>query len=144
MRSLRLQNPQRRMNFVSDPASGGPAHVLIVEDEDAVRKMLEDALAQVGYQALSVQDGEEALEWLSRLPVHLVITDLLMPRMGGNELIRRIRQAKQWARLPIILLSGYAELAPYRNLPVEAVCAKPIDLDRLLAEVQRLIGAPPS
>jgi CheY-like chemotaxis protein len=118
--------------------------LLIVEDDDDVRRQLEDFLALSGYETISARDGGEALEWLSRQPADLVITDLLMPRLGGHELIKRIRETKEWAEVPIILLSGYGDLAPYSQLPANAIHIKPISLPTLLREVQRLIGPPSS
>jgi CheY-like chemotaxis protein len=114
--------------------------VLIVEDEDRLREALHEMLRSSGYETISAEDGLEALDWLSRLPVDLVVTDLLMPGMGGHELIKRIRQTKEWSSIPILLLSGYADLAPYRDLPVDAIQLKPFRLDEFLDRIKQMLG----
>jgi CheY-like chemotaxis protein len=115
-------------------------HVLIAEDDDAIRDTLEDLLSAAGYHVIAAEDGLEALDWLSSVPVDLVIVDILMPRLGGPELINHIRQTNQLAAVPIILVSGFADLDRYRDLPVDAIYHKPFHLPDLVEEVQRLIG----
>ena len=119
-------------------------NVLIAEDDDAIREALEDLLSAAGYRVIAAEDGLEALDWLSTVPVDLVIVDILMPRLAGPELIQHIRQTSQWASIPILLLSGFADLARYQNLPVDGVQQKPFHLSDLLEKVQRLIGPPPA
>jgi len=126
---------------VTDPATPR-RRVLIVEDEDRLREALHEFLEASGYEAITAEDGLDALDWLSRLPVDLIVTDLLMPNMGGHELIKQVRQTAEWGAIPILLLSGYGDLAPYRDLPVDAIQLKPFDLSELLERIQRMIGPP--
>ena len=119
-----------------------PRRVLIVEDEDRLREALHEVLRSAGYEAISAEDGLDALDWLSRLPVDLIVTDLLMPSMGGHELIKRVRQSKEWGGIPILLLSGYADLAPYRDLPADSIQLKPFRLDEFLDRIKEMIGPP--
>jgi CheY-like chemotaxis protein len=115
--------------------------VLIVEDDDRLREALQELLTASGYETISAEDGIEALDWLARLPMDLIIVDLLMPRMGGHQLIKRIRESVEWATTPILLLSGYADVASYRRLPVDSVLLKPFRLPDLLEKVQEMIGS---
>lgn len=115
--------------------------VLIVEDDDRLRDALQELLTASGYETISAEDGIEALDWLARLPMDLIIVDLLMPRMGGHQLIKRIRESVEWATTPILLLSGYADVASYRRLPVDSVLLKPFRLPDLLEKVQEMIGS---
>jgi CheY-like chemotaxis protein len=118
----------------------GPAkHVLIVEDDDRVREVLEEVLSGAGYRPIATQDGLEALDWLSSLPVDLIIVDILMPRLDGRDLIKRVRQTGRWAAIPILVLSAFANLDRYQNLPVDGFLLKPFDLSDLLENVQKLI-----
>ena len=119
----------------------GPAkHVLIVEDDDSLREILEEVLNEEGYRAIATQDGLEALDWLSALPVDLIIVDILMPHLDGPELIKQVRQTSQWAAIPILVLSAFANLDRYQNLPVNGFLLKPFELSDLLENVQKLIG----
>ncbi len=115
--------------------------VLIVEDDDRLREALQELLTASGYETISAEDGIEGLDWLARLPMDLIIVDLLMPRMGGHQLIKRIRESVEWATTPILLLSGYADVASYRRLPVDSVLLKPFRLPDLLEKVQEMIGS---
>jgi len=116
--------------------------VLIVEDDDRLREILEELLSGAGYRPIAVQDGREALDWLSRMPVDLMILDLLLPHLDGRQLIARVRKTPQWSAVPIIVLSGYAGASRYRDLPVQAVQTKPFELRELLGTIHQLIGAP--
>jgi CheY-like chemotaxis protein len=114
--------------------------VLIAEDDDHMREALQEMLSEAGYRVITAEDGLEALDWLSRVTVDLVIVDILMPGLGGPELIRRLRESSQYATIPIMLLSGYADLTRYRDLPVNDVQLKPFKLSQFLEKVQQLIG----
>ena len=114
--------------------------VLIAEDDDHMRDALQELLVSEGYRVITAEDGLEALDWMSRVSVDLVIVDILMPGLGGPELIRRLRETSEWAEVPILVLSGYADLTRYRDLPVNDVQLKPFKLAELLHKVDHLIG----
>ena len=115
--------------------------VLIVEDDDHLREALQEILISEGYQVITAEDGLEALDWLSRVIPDLMIVDILMPGLGGPELIKRLRETSQWEKIPILVLSGYADLTRYRDLPVEGVQLKPFQMTELLDKVGQLAGA---
>ena len=127
-----------------NPAPGNAAvkRVLIVEDDDDLRAMLQEVLISEGYECLDAEDGLEALDWLSEVPVDLIVVDILMPRMAGHELIMKIRETRAWASTSILLLSGYADLTPYRDLPVDGVQHKPFAPSDFLMKVKEIIGPP--
>lgn len=85
----------------------GAETILVVEDAEVIRKMVCAMLAQGGYTVIEAADGHEALRVLEVQsgPVHLVLTDMIMPRMNGTELARRVSQ--RHPNLPIIFMSGY-------------------------------------
>jgi CheY-like chemotaxis protein len=131
------------MSQVTPAGSESPVkRVLVVEDDDDLRGMMQELLIGAGYECIDAQDGLEALDWLSQVPVDLVVADILMPRMAGPELIAKIRRTRAWAEKPILLLSGYANLVPYRSLPVDGVQLKPFSVSDFLAQVQEMIGSP--
>ena len=115
-------------------------NVLVAEDDDEVREILEALLSGAGYRPIAAQDGLEAVDWLTRLPIDLIIVDILMPRLDGPELIERARKNQHWAHIPILLLSAFANFRDYRHLAVDAVQVKPFEVHELLREVERLIG----
>ena len=93
----------------AEPARRGTETILVVEDEEAVRKLLRDVLEQRGYRVLEAASGADALEIASNPAEHidLLLTDVVMPRMGGRELARRFALGRP--DTPILFLSGYTE-----------------------------------
>ena len=79
--------------------------VLVVDDQPSLRQMVRFSLQLRGYQVLEAADGVEALDQLSQHQVAVVVTDLRMPRMDGEELINRIRVMDWGHKLPIIMIS---------------------------------------
>lgn len=91
------------------PVTGSEV-VLVVEDHIAVRVLLTETLRRHGYSVIEADDGKEALELLREqrdAPIDLLVTDLVMPRMGGRELAEQFRKLRPDAK--IIFISGYAE-----------------------------------
>ncbi len=80
------------------------AHVLVVDDEPAVRRALERALRLENHDVELAADGEEALDALATKPADVVILDVMMPRLDGLEVCRRMRQAGD--RTPILMLTA--------------------------------------
>jgi CheY-like chemotaxis protein len=86
----------------------GSETVLLVEDEDAVRALASRVLAQQGYAVLEARNGREALDLLDRRQdIRLVLTDVVMPEMGGVELSERI--ARRHPEMRVMYMSGYTE-----------------------------------
>jgi PAS domain S-box-containing protein len=87
----------------------GRGTVLVVEDEEGVREVAERMLQDIGLDTIPAEDGREALDILDRVgeSINAVLLDLSMPRMGGQETLRRLRQ--RWPHLPVIMMSGYTE-----------------------------------
>jgi CheY-like chemotaxis protein len=81
--------------------------ILLVEDEPALRLMVSELLADEGYEVLQAEEGRQALEVASRHdgPIHLLVSDLVMPRMGGRELAERLVAARPQTR--VVFVSGY-------------------------------------
>jgi two-component system, cell cycle sensor histidine kinase and response regulator CckA len=96
-------------------ALAGSETVLIVEDEEAVRKLLRRTLEKQGYRLLVAASGIEALDLLRHHegPVHLLITDVIMPQMGGRQLAEELRAARQ--EIQVLYISGYTESSIVRS-----------------------------
>jgi CheY-like chemotaxis protein len=97
-------------------AGGGGVRVLVAEDEDSVRNFVRRALTAQGYRVVEARNGHEALEALERgAEVDLVLTDLIMPGMGGRELAERVRVL--YPELPILYTSGYSrEIGDFQDI----------------------------
>jgi PAS domain S-box-containing protein len=87
----------------------GNETILVAEDEPGVRKLVLDALMPLGYTVLSASDGYEAISILEQHahPVHLLLTDVVMPLMGGRELAKRVESVKPGMK--VIYMSGYTD-----------------------------------
>jgi nitrogen regulation protein NR(I) len=84
------------------------AHVLIVDDEVNIRRVLAAMLKREGYEVTTAADGEQALAVLQKTPVHVVVTDLVMPRLGGMELLRRV--AADLPDVPVIVITAHGSV----------------------------------
>jgi len=93
----------------------GSETILISEDEGSVRELVQTVLENQGYKVLAAQDGKEALEISYRYdgPIHLLITDLVMPQIGGQELEKRLAQSRPGIKT--LFMSGYTEYAVVRH-----------------------------
>jgi two-component system cell cycle sensor histidine kinase/response regulator CckA len=121
----------------------GSGRVLLVEDEEAVRKFAARALASRGYEVLQAASGREAMEIVDKMsePIDLVVSDVVMPEMDGPSLMRELR--KRDPGLKIVFVSGYAEDAFAKNLPEGehfAFLPKPFTLKQLIETVKSTIG----
>ncbi len=89
--------------------SRGTETVLLAEDEDLVRTLVRSVLQGAGYSVLETRDGEEALSLARerKTPIHLLLTDMVMPRMNGRVLVERLREFHPEAR--VLVMSGYSD-----------------------------------
>ena len=116
--------------------------ILLVDDEEQIRKLLETSLQRRGYDVVTASDGIEALRQIRGKMPDLIVTDVNMPNMNGFELTRRLRADHRTARVPIVMLSarkqaddiltGYAEGA-------DEYIAKPVEMAVLAAKIEVLI-----
>ena len=117
--------------------------VLIVDDDEEIRSLLRDMLMEEGFRVGTARNGQEALDLLERESGWIILLDVMMPKMDGREVIRRL-QASQTLRAQnkVALMSAGGRLAQERlHLAadvVEALLPKPFDLDDVLAVVSRL------
>lgn len=128
------------MDVVNADPRHGP-HILVVDDEPIVRRFASRVLADAGYSVATAADGAEALELLRgrREPVRVVVSDIVMPRLNGVQLLQALSVSHP--DLPIILMSGFApaQLADRGIAAPCSVLAKPFPPELLLAEVRRCI-----
>ena len=118
------------------------AHILLVEDDESLRKFLAQALARAGHAVTDFGDGEEAYACMRKSPFDLLLTDIVMPGMDGIELAKRA--AEMNTAMKIMFITGFAAVAlhPASNAPRQAkVLSKPFHLREIVAEVERMMAA---
>jgi CheY-like chemotaxis protein len=123
----------------------GTETVLLVEDEDSVRSLAKHVLELSGYQVLDAGDGEAALQLADAYsgPIHLLVTDVVMPQLGGRLLADRLVQRKP--QLKLLFLSGYTNEAVVRHGVLESEYAflqKPFTTAALAQKVRDVLDQP--
>ena len=116
-------------------ATHGTGTVLIVEDERALRRLSATVLRQAGYQTIEASDGQQALD-LYTVHSHrivMVVTDVVMPRMGGIELAKRLRALR--SDIPLLFVTGYVEQSEILHEQGTPVLLKPFSPNSLLTAV---------
>jgi PAS domain S-box-containing protein len=123
-------------------APKGTETVLVVEDQDGIRDIVGESLRRNGYKVIIAVDGDEALQMASTHadPIHLLVTDLVMPNLGGRELASRLALLRP--RMKVLYMSGYPEHAALNNDPPADVLQKPFSLDALACNVRRMLDEP--
>jgi len=124
-------------------AGGGTETILLVEDEESVRQLVRDTLAAKGYQVLEAENGEAGMVAAARHQgkIDLVITDVVMPGMGGREMVKRLIESRPGTK--VLYLSGYTEDAIVSDGSIEkgtAFLQKPFTLQSLSRKVREVLG----
>lgn len=118
------------------------AHILIVEDEPAIRDMIAYALRTQSYQPVPAQDGREAMQAISEKIPDLILLDWMLPGMTGIELVRRLRRESSTREIPIIMLTAKGEesdrIAGFDN-GVDDYVVKPFSARELLARIKAVL-----
>ncbi len=126
----------------SAPGSSAATTVLVVEDEDGVRRVTRRVLERLGYTVLEAADGEAALELVERErpSISLLVTDQIMPRIGGRELATRLLAA--YPELRVLIVSGYADETAALGMLAHgmAFLPKPFSIESLGEAVRRLLA----
>ncbi|WP_088240849.1 response regulator transcription factor [Calothrix rhizosoleniae] len=119
-----------------------PLNILVVDDDLGTRLSISDYLELSGYKVMTAKDGQEALDILEKYHLDLIVTDIVMPKMNGYELVRQLRQKPSWRLLPVILLTGRTKTQE-RILGYQSGCdlylPKPFELEELGAAIQNLL-----
>ena len=118
------------------------ATILVVEDEQQVRTLIVRLLEKRGYRVLEAENGREALEVIreSLADLSLVITDLVMPEMGGEALVREVNKAR--SDLPCLYMTGYSqeEVASLDGMHSSNIIEKPFSPATFLERVQSMLN----
>lgn len=121
--------------------------VLVVDDEADVRNFLKAALVEAGFEVIIACDGFEALEHVKKEVPDLISLDLVMPKKSGAKFHRELIKNKEWAKIPIIIVTGHARddtgRADLKELTMSGpgiYLEKPVKPDNYIAAVKNTLG----
>lgn len=119
-----------------------PFKILVVDDDLGTRLSISDYLELSGYKVMTANDGQEGLMMVNKHHPDLIVTDIIMPRINGYELVRQVRQKTQFRLLPVILLTARTQTQE-RILGYQSGCdlylPKPFELEELAAAIDNLL-----
>jgi CheY-like chemotaxis protein len=136
-----------RVVHIAEERPRGSETVLLVEDEEVVRNLVREILEGNGYTVIEARNGAEALE-LGRgfsQPIHLLVTDVVMPKMSGRELAERLVTIHRETR--VLYMSGYTDGAIGQHGVLDPhieLLQKPFTFDALAQKVRKVLDAPPA
>ena len=123
--------------------------ILVVDDEEAIREVVTLSLeAGTAWSVLTASSGADALDLVRRERPDAILMDVMMPDMGGPEVLRQLQAARDTSQIPVILLTGKApspdsrspDQGPFAGCEVAGVIAKPFDPLRLAGQVAACLG----
>jgi CheY-like chemotaxis protein len=115
--------------------------VLLVEDESNFAELLADLLTTDGYEVVVTADGQEAIEKLETLMPDAIISDIVMPRLDGLEMFKKIKSSPKTSSIPFLFISGFQDqviLERARRYGVFGILQKPIDIEQIERRLKEL------
>jgi CheY-like chemotaxis protein len=133
---------ERAQAHLGPAAAPNSQRILVVEDEPSVRSLIGNVLLGAHYWVMVARNGEEALRFIDaeREPFDLIVSDLMMPSVGGVSLAKRLRERASPSRM--LFVSGYSNHTPAELLPYGQLLPKPFTPSQLLAAVSRALDDP--
>ena len=119
------------------------ARILVVDDSQTSREILQNKLEEAGYEVVCALDGKEGLEKAKETKPDLIVTDMMMPNMDGSTMNEKLKADQEMKTIPLIMLSGKAQLDALfdanTGTPVDAYLLKPLQVTTLLEKVGELL-----
>jgi two-component system cell cycle sensor histidine kinase/response regulator CckA len=139
----RVEGAAEKHSVAVPEAVGGTETILLVEDEESVRQLVRDTLAAKGYKVLEAENGEAGVAAAvhHKGKLDLIITDVVMPGMGGREMVKQLMETRPGTK--VLYLSGYTEDAIISDGSIEkgtAFLQKPFTLQSLSRKVREVLG----
>ena len=123
----------------------GELTILIVEDDEDMNELLRIVLNQAGYRTICASDGEEALELAVKEKPDLVLLDIMLPRLDGVEVCRRLSSMENTRNVPIIMLTIKRELSTKLSCYIAGAkryITKPFGIEEILSEIKNTLIQP--
>ena len=117
--------------------------ILVVDDDDAIRALLQTVLRRRGFRVDGARNGIDALEQLGARGYALVVLDLMMPRMSGFELVEQLRTQSIMSRPRVLILTAGLDTRPFDSSLVLGTIHKPFDVELLLDTVAGCLTTEP-
>ncbi|HET7116467.1 MAG TPA: GAF domain-containing protein [Hanamia sp.] len=130
---------KEQMVFSKFKIEGKNSTILVVDDDDSIRSLLEQELSEAGYLIEQATNGKEALECIRKNRPDLIILDVMMPEMNGFDVAAILKNDPQTMDIPIIILSIIQDKARGFRIGVDRYLTKPIDTAQLFTEVGNLL-----
>ncbi len=114
--------------------------ILLVEDEPQLRNLIQTFLRKSGYDVLTAENGEVALSLFAEMHIDLVVTDVMMPKMDGNLLVKEIREINQ--DIPVLMLTALEDIKDKEKgflLGIDDYMVKPVNLKELVMRIKALL-----
>ncbi len=118
------------------------AHILIVDDQSFIRRIVTRQLEAAGHRVTSAEDGAQALELLDQISPDLIFCDIGMPNLDGFETLERLRAATQWADVPVVMLTGHGQVSDWERaqaLGANGYLTKPFSTAQLVDAINQWI-----
>ncbi len=134
VKQLKQQVAHSKLNII-----GNASNILIVDDDESIRSLLQQELGDAGYHIQQASNGKEALEMVRNIRPHLIILDIMMPEMNGFDVAAILKNDPQTMDIPIIVLSVVQDKARGFRVGVDRYLTKPIDTGLLFNEIGSLL-----
>ena len=136
MRTSSFAQPETKPSSTSQSITS--AKILVADDEAEVGEIIELMLCQCGHQVTVVNGGQEAIDAFFSEDYDLVITDVYMPEVSGEEVVRAVKESM--SGVPVLLITGWALQIDISELGVDGVIAKPFTKETLSQHVIEVLG----
>ena len=114
--------------------------ILVADDDAILISMMKFNLEKKGYTLIAARDGEEALKKARRLKPDLVILDVMMPKLDGDQVAAMLRSGPTTKNIPIFMLTSLIPEKGTRSVPMENAFCKPVDFEKLFLKIKRVLG----
>lgn len=142
--SMKSKTKRRTRGDAIKTPGGLPHRILVVEDDEDMQENLRRILVGSGYEVRLARNGAEAVTLLESQPFHLILSDLVMPAMGGLQLLTEIQRRER--SLPVVLLTAFGDRHTYMKateMGAVEFLTKPFRADFLLDLIQKILADHP-
>jgi CheY-like chemotaxis protein len=119
-----------------------PRKILLVDDEAGFAELLRDLLEMDNYEVVLAYDGQEAIEKLQTFTPDAIISDIVMPRLSGFEMFKKVKANPATSTIPFLFITGFQDdrvLAEARKVGVFGILRKPVDIEQIENRLKELM-----